>query len=224
MDNNFWQQRWMNNNIKFNQDQPNDFLITYFPGLNLSSQAKVLVPLCGKSIDMLWLADQGYQVIGIELSLKACEAFFAENKLSVKVSQQQDFTIFQSEAITLFCGDFFQLSKAHIGEITAVYDRAALVALPDELRRLYAQQIISLLSRDNQPQMLLITAAYNQKEMAGPPFSVDYQEVVRLYSTDLAIEQLHQEMAKDIPEHLADKGLTQSEHLVFKLSRLKSIS
>ncbi len=216
MENSYWHQKWNAHEIGFNQLQPNQLLQRYCHTLNLQPGDRVFVPLCGKSIDMLWLIQQGYHVIGVELSLMACESFFSDYNLPVKTIQTESHTIFQSENITLYASDFFQLNKALIGDITAVYDRAALIALPATLRRRYVDYLISLLCPST--KILLITTVYNQSEMPGPPFSVDRNEIETLYGTYLHIDLLYDNPIQKIPEHLRKRGLSDATEHAFLLA------
>lgn len=218
----YWQERWHTNNIKFNQEQANELLTAYFQALTLEPGKRVFVPLCGKSIDMLWLLQQDYQVIGVELSDLACKAFFDEHKMSVNISTNKDFTIFQGEQITLLAGDFFKLQKALLGHVDAVFDRAALIALPTALRQRYAAHLSDLLEPNT--QMLLITITYDQSSMQGPPFSVDEPEVADLYSRQFLIETLYNKPYSKIPPHLHAKGLAQANDLVFQLKKTGSVA
>ncbi len=217
----FWHQRWQSNEIGFNQSQPNLLMQRYLPVLNLKPGARVFVPLCGKSIDMLWLAEQGYKVVGVELSEIACEAFFKDNRMVAKIVTSEGFTIFESGNITLFAGDFFQLRKECLGNIDVVYDRAALIALPAELRRRYSASLSSLLGVDT--QIFLIVTSYDQCEMEGPPFSVDKQEVRALYKERFDIERLYSQPIREIPAHLLDKGLSNATEQVYHLMKKSSI-
>ena len=212
----FWQQKWESNEIGFNQQQPNELLLRYFRTLNLRQQSRVFVPLCGKSIDMLWLVNQGYKVIGVELSQIACDAFFNENKIPVEITQSDKFTVYQSERLTLLSGDLFDLNKETLGKVDAVFDRAALIALPAELRQRYATFLMNLIEPGT--PMLLITNTYDQNEMNGPPFSVDERDVFSLYGDRFNIKQLYNQPAESIPPHLRAKGLTNVSEEVYYLS------
>jgi len=219
MDKNFWNAKWDSHDIAFNQQKPNPFMIEYFKRLNLESSSKIFVPLCGKSIDMLWLIEQGYQVVGIELNLQACKDFFNEYNIKFQQREIGSFTVLSSDRITLISGDFFELNTDIIGQIDAIYDRAALVALPSEMRTKYANKIISL-SQTN-TAILLITLCYEQHTMQGPPFSVNTENVQHLYRQSFNIQVLYNESAKKIPSHLQVKGLKESTDLVFKLTAPK---
>jgi thiopurine S-methyltransferase len=210
----YWQQKWDENDIGFNQLQPNALLKRYIGSFDLKPQSRLFVPLCGKSVDMLWLMNAGYQIVGVELSAIACEAFFTENNLAVTISQEQNFTTYCHPKLTLFCGDFFKLTKERLGHIDMVYDRAALVALPSSLRRLYIDHLINLLGP--QTSLLLITSAYDQNKMNGPPFSVDEQEVKSLYA-NFQIKQLYNRPIKNIPKHLHARGLIDAHEQAYHI-------
>ena len=216
----YWQEKWQSNEIGFHQSKFNPLLLQYFSSLDLKPRAAIFVPLCGKSLDMVWLADQGFKVVGVELSDLACKDFFKENNISVEISTTDHFTVYKSKNITIFAGDYFKLATQHIGKIDAVYDRAALIALPAELRQQYASRLKELLSP--QTKMLLIVMSYNQDEMAGPPFSVDENEVTKLYNSQFSIKQLHRNDVTQISEHLRVKGLTCFTDQVYALEPQQS--
>lgn len=111
MDKDYWYQKWQSKDIGFNQSQPHKLMQRYFPSLKLKPDCRVFVPLCGQSIDMLWLAEQGYQVIGIELSQVACSAFFEENKIPVKVIKEKKFTLHTSKKLLFFVAIFLILTE-----------------------------------------------------------------------------------------------------------------
>lgn len=215
MDHAYWQKKWQIKDIGFNQTKPNPLLQSYIDRLQLQQNARIFVPLCGKTIDMLWLAQQGYDVIGVELSDIACEAFFTEHRIEPHITQIEQFTVYHdpSARITLLGGDFFKLTKEILGPLDAVYDRAALIALPPTLRPQYAQHLTELLARNT--AILLITLAYPQDTFSGPPFSVEETEVDALFGQKLAITKLYHQEVSRMPTHLQDKGLTTSIEEVF---------
>jgi thiopurine S-methyltransferase len=216
MNKEYWHQKWQSKDIGFNQIQPNNLMQRYFSSLKPTSGSHVFVPLCGQSVDMIWLAQQGYQVIGVELSQIACDAFFKENKLHVTITEANDFVLYKSDAITLFCGDFFKINRTILGKIDTVYDRAALIALPRDVRKSYAEHLVKLMTPTS--TMLLITTMYNQSEMQGPPFSVDENEVATLYDAHFNIHQVYKKVF-DIPPHLQTKGLLQAMEQVYLLTK-----
>lgn len=184
----FWLERWHKQEIGFHQTQYNANLIQYWDKLALNKGSAVFVPLCGKSDDMLFLAEQGHQVIGVELSEIAVTEFFVDNDLSPSKQQQDGLTIYQAGPFTLYCGDLFKLNQQHLKACQAVYDRASVIALPTPMRESYTQHLAKVL-----PPLcktLLICLEYSEGALTGPPFSVDKAEVERLFSKHWGIEEL----------------------------------
>lgn len=200
MEPDFWHQRWQENKIGFHQDEVNPYLRQFWPDLGLSAPARILVPLCGKSLDLIWLMQQGYAVEGVELSELAVRAFFEEQGIEAQQSQQGEFQVWQSEGLRLWCGDFFKLTPAQLGPIDAVYDRAALVALPADMRQRYVQHMQTLVG---EVPHLLITLEYPQAQMDGPPFSVEQMEVEALFG----------ERYRGTASHHCDDILSENDHL-----------
>jgi len=177
-ENYLWLQRWKNREIGFNQDKPNAFMLKYFSSLDLSKGSRVLVPLCGKSIDISWLLSQGYEVIGIELSEQAIIELFEELGVEPDVSTLGELLVYSANSITIYVGDIFKVSTKILGKIDAVYDRAALVALTTELRVAYASHLRGI---TNNASQLLLCFEYDQSLMDRSPYSVDEDEVTRHY-------------------------------------------
>ena len=178
MDAGFWHARWQNNELGFHMDSAHSLLRQCLPAF-LPVTGKVLVPLCGKSPDLRFLA-QAMPVIGAELSEIACDDFFSEQQLAYVKQLQGDFIRYQADNITLLQGDFFALTKPQVQDCTLAYDRAALIALPPQMRRQYATHLCQLLPSG--AKILLISLAYPQAEKQGPPFSVPEQEVRQLFA------------------------------------------
>ncbi len=217
MDKQFWLEKWQTNEIGFHQDEVNSYLENWWRSLQIKSGSSVFVPLCGKSRDMLWLLGQGYKVIGIEISLQAVESFFAENELQPVRSDHEKFTRFDANELTIFCGDFFDLTASDLEAITAIYDRAALIALPTEMRQQYTNQLLAILP--DKSETLLITMEYTQEEMDGPPFSVNEKEVHDLYADYYQIEMLSEHNVLDESPRFKERGLTSMSEKVYRLSR-----
>ncbi|MFJ4457434.1 thiopurine S-methyltransferase [Pseudomonas sp. NPDC089392] len=171
----FWQQRWADNQIGFHQAQVNPYLQQHWPALQLAPGSRVLVPLCGKSLDLAWLAGQGYRVLGVELSRRAVEDFFSEHGLEAEVRQQGAFEVWRSGDVELWCGDFFALRAEEVGDCVGLYDRAAVIALPAQMRAAYMQALSALLPASCRG--LVVTLDYDQSLLAGPPFSVGDEEL-----------------------------------------------
>lgn len=206
MEHAFWHARWAEGRIGFHQDEFNSQLQAYWSGLDVGSEGQVLVPLCGKSSDMLWLREQGHPVMGVELSQSACEAFFAERNAEPVVRRGATYLHYGCDGVELLCGDVFSLSAAQLKDVRAVYDRAALVALPPEMRKQYARMLIERLPAG--VSVLLITMEFEGEQ--GPPFSVVESEVGALFSSRFQVERLSERDdsagRQDIAYRLTDKS------------------
>lgn len=186
MEKEFWIKAWEDGRTGFNQSEPHPALEKYLPQFGLNKDAKTLVPLCGKSVDLLYLAKLGFDVHGVELYEKAVAEFFLENNLPTpKIEETPNFKNFSIPRITLSVGDFFKLPSE--SQFDFIYDRAAIVALPIEMRTRYAQQLAKLLKSEG--QILLVSFEYDESEMEGPPFSVTEDEIRKLFP-DFAIDLL----------------------------------
>ncbi|HWH88263.1 MAG TPA: thiopurine S-methyltransferase [Pseudomonas sp.] len=197
----FWYKKWDSNQIGFHQPEANPYLQRYWPELAIAPSARVLVPLCGKSLDLLWLAGQGHQVLGVELSEKAIEDFFSEHRIEPQISEQGAFKVYRSDVIELWCGDFFALTAEDVAGCTALYDRAALIALPEAMRERYTAHLQQLLGHGMQG--LLITLDYDQAQIPGPPFAVNDDEVQRLLGEAWLVDRLQErDVLADSPKFL----------------------
>lgn len=205
MDPSFWHNRWARNEIGFHLQHPNPMLTAWWHALNLAPDDAVLVPLCGKSQDMRWLRDHGHAVVGVELSREALDAFNGEQRLALTWSEHDDMPVATGQGYTLYCGDFFNLSAQMLGNVRAVYDRAALIALPPDMRARYTEHLLAMLPAGW--DMLLITLEYPDSEMAGPPFSVDQNEVRQHFSDcDIQLLQTRDVLAEQ--PRFRESGLT----------------
>jgi thiopurine S-methyltransferase len=192
MDTDFWIERWKEGRTGFHQQEINVWLRKHLNSLGLHAGARIFVPLCGKSSDMLWLADQGYSVLGVEISPLAVESFFQENEITVTSYASDPFRAYKSGPIEILQGNFFDLQPADLQDITGVYDRAALVALPPEMRQEYAAHLGKILSEGT--GILLLTFDYPEELRSGPPFSVTPDEVHALFSRNFTIRMLDETM------------------------------
>jgi len=179
MDTQFWLDRWHQGLIGFHRDEVNEYLRKWFRYIELEPGSTVFVPMCGKSLDMLWLAEQGYQVVANELSLLAAEQFVSENKLACEITDVGEFKLYSMDNIKIYCGDFFNLLPEYLVDVALIYDRASLIALPEDMRVKYSAHMNSLFAKSTPG--LLITLDYDQEEMPGPPFSVGEDEVRQHY-------------------------------------------
>lgn len=179
MKSDFWHQRWQQKEIGFHKDDPNAYLMAHWNSLTLPKDSLVFVPLCGKSQDIFWLAKRGHKVLGVELSEIAVHEFFEDAEILPKITRQNDLTLYESPNISIYCGDLFSLRASHLAKVQAVYDRGALVALPEKMRQAYAAHLINHLPQAIQG--LLVAFEYNQTIMQGPPFSVPENEICKLF-------------------------------------------
>lgn len=184
----FWHQRWHDGRIGFHQDRPSALLEAHWDALQLPRGSRVFVPLCGKSLDMPWLAARGHRVLGVELSQLAVDQFFAEHDLVPEVHESRLGLHHAAGGIEIIRGDAFALEAQVLAGCEGVFDRAALIALPPELRMPYAMELHARLPAGCRG--LLVTLEYPQREKAGPPFAVDEDEVRRIYGRDWRIELL----------------------------------
>ncbi|GAD00787.1 thiopurine S-methyltransferase [Agarivorans albus] len=183
----FWHQKWEKDEIGFHEGEVNRFLYEYFNALKLAAGARVFVPLCGKTRDIAWLLDNGMRVVGVELSEHAIKQLFAELNLEPKVESLADGLHYTSANIDIFVANIFCLNSELLGEVDAIYDRGALVALPEDIRTRYAQTLPIL--TNNAPQ-LVVTYNYEQSQYSGPPFALAESEIERLYASIYALKKL----------------------------------
>lgn len=199
-----WLARWREGRTRFHEGRPNDLLVHH--AAQLAGCRRVLVPLCGKAEDLAFLAARGHDVVGIELAEQAVQAFFAERDLAPSIARRGPFVAYEigpgnvaaeptagpAGAITLLTGDFFAVSPELLGPVDALYDRAALVALPPELRPPYLARLRALVPAG--APALVITYEYDQAAVAGPPFSVLEADLRTLYA-GAAVELLEERAA-----------------------------
>lgn len=219
MDHKFWLDKWANNQIGFHENSVHPLLKTYWPSVVAERRQQsvaidnVLVPLCGKSLDLLWLRDQGHHVFGIELSNIAVEAFFAENELTYEQSTIASLTRYDAENMTLWCGDYFELRLEMLPAISLFYDRAALIALDPTLRTKYMKHLRHLLTTD--AQGLLITVEYNEGLVSPPPHSMPPEVVSGVSHSSFSYEPFG--------SHAAEvKGKPCSEHALLMTTKRES--
>ncbi|MEX5589023.1 thiopurine S-methyltransferase [Pseudomonas urmiensis] len=210
----FWHKKWADNQIGFHQAEVNPYLQAHWPLAELAPGSRVLVPLCGKSLDMIWLAAQGYRVLGVELSRRAVEDFFAEHGLQAQVSQQGAFEVWRSAEVELWCGDFFALQPDDVVDCAGLYDRAALIALPREMRHRYMALLSELLPAGCRG--VLVTLDYEQARVDGPPFSVADREV-RAGLRGWQVEQVQQEQIIGQSPKFQQAGVTSLFERVYRL-------
>ena len=205
MDPAFWHQKWHNGELGFHLPQVHPLLQRYLGKLSLKAGQTLFLPLCGKTLDIGYLLEQGYSVIGAELSGKAVTDLFASLNRQPEISPWQGGKRYRQGDLTVFQGDIFLLTPDDLPAVDAIYDRAALIALPDTLRARYARHMQTLTHRARQ---LLITLEYDQQQMAGPPFSVDQGEVETRYGDHYRVTSLSRKMILDHEPVFREKGLS----------------
>jgi thiopurine S-methyltransferase len=198
----FWQQRWKDKNIDFHQAKPNSLLVKCLPMLALKIDTGVFVPFCGASVDMVYLMQQGYHIIGSEISQLACEQFFEEQQLAYELIKIDGFTLYESEKIKIYCGDHYQLKPEWFSNVSAVYDRAAFVAVEPSQRAAYIEKLYQLVPNF---KSLLIVQEYDESAKQGPPFSLNEQQVINYYQP-LSIKKLAQTDHSPTTENLRGRG------------------
>lgn len=211
----FWHQRWQEGRIGFHQDKATPLMLKHWPSLGVAPGARVFVPLAGKSLDMLWFASQGYRVLGVELSRLAVEQFFTENDLPYTITESPYGRHYRSGEIELVCGDAFTLDATLLAGCDAVFDRAALIALPPPMRERYARELYARLP--GRCRGLLITLEYPPEEKEGPPFPVTEQEVRTLFAGHWQVELLERrDILEQQPAFVAE-GVTALSTAVYDL-------
>ncbi len=215
MDATFWLDRWARKQIGFHQPHVSSYLERWWPRVHAPSPARVLVPLCGKTLDIVWLRAQGHHVVGVELAPQAISEFFAEHELTPHITRQAPFERWDAPGVTLLCGDFFELTPADVPDIDVVFDRAALIALPAHMRGRYVEHLRKLTTP--QTMTLLIGVTYAQHEMNGPPFSVPAAEIETLFGASHDIELLESVEVLDENPKFRDRGLSRMSEQVYLL-------
>lgn len=184
MDPSFWHRKWEENQIGFHNNEANPLLVNYFDKLSLVRGQRIFVPLCGKTLDISWLLSKGYQVVAIELSETAIEQLFAEMDVVPDITQEGELKHYHAQGLDIYVGDFFTLTHDILGRVDAIYDRAALVALPENMRVKYTHHLMTM---TNHAAQLLISYTYDQSKTDGPPFSISTDEVQSHYASSYAI-------------------------------------
>lgn len=205
----FWHTLWADKEIHFHEGEPNSLLVKHFAGLGLKRGDRVFLPLCGKTRDIAWLLDQGCRVAGAELNETAVKELFEELGIEPRVEEVDDFQHYSAPDVDIFLGDIFRLSKALLGTVHGVYDRAALVALPRDTRSRYTAHLLEITKAAPQ---LLITFQYDQSRMDGPPFSIPLEEIESHYGDVFEVERL------EVVDVQGFKGVVDARESIFRLS------
>ena len=187
MDIDFWKDKWKKNVIGFHLSEVNPLLVKYYEQLLLEKNARLFLPLCGKTKDISWLLSKGHSIVGVEFSELAVKQLFDELRVEPKIRELENLKHYSIQGLDIFVGDFFKLTPEVIGHVDAIYDRAALVALPMDMREKYSIHLRDIIKEAPQ---LLVTFMYDQTLLKGPPFSVSNDEVYEHYEKQYKIELL----------------------------------
>lgn len=218
MDRDFWLDRWSRDEIGFHQAGVNPWLQRFWPEFGARPGKRVFVPLCGKSLDLGWIAHQGHEVIGVELAESAVRAYFEAAGQPCHVQRLRHLVLFSGGAVSIYCGDFMDLIALNLRGVEAVYDRAALVALPPKMRASYADHMLRIVPEGC--RTLLVTLEYDQRQIAGPPHSVGPEEVEALYGGRGSVELLHRAATTLLPPRFAEAGVPEAVEAVYRLVKL----
>jgi thiopurine S-methyltransferase len=213
----FWLNRWHDQKIGFHQTVVEHDLQEFWPRCAPPAGATVLVPLCGKSLDLLWLRARGHRVLGAELSSIAVEQFCLENAVPARRRQQGMRQEFTSDGLSIICDNLFRMSTEEVGHIAAVYDRAALISFNPDMRKQYVHHLTRLTHTGT--RTLLLGIEFNQKETAGPPFSLSPQDVEALYASHHDIVPLSRRDILAQDARMRDRGVTRLNQTTYLLIR-----
>lgn len=205
----FWHSKWEKREIAFHEGSPNKLLTKHFDSMQLDPKSRIFVPLCGKTRDIGWFLERGHRVAGAELNESAVKELFEELDVTPKVTARGPLKHYSADELEVFVGNVFDLSSEYLGAVDAVYDRAAMVALPQDMRARYAAHLVRL--THSAPQFV-ITFSYDQSKMSGPPFSVPHDELEGNYTEHYRLEILE---SREIEGGL--KGVVQATETVHRL-------
>jgi len=211
MDTEFWQNAWdKSDEPGWQQKSPNALMKSYWASCGAMAGESVFIPLCGRSPDISWLLDFGHHIIGVDLAGAALEQFCSESGLAVTTEEHGEFTVYKAPRLTLYAGDFFSLPAGALGDVSRVYDRASIVAMPPHMRQRYVSKLRSLTPTD--AEIFTIAMTYDQKKMKGPPFSVDDAELQSFFADGYEIAVLGREIGD-----MRRRGLDYLEETAYRL-------
>lgn len=214
----FWLDLWQRDEIPFHRAEHNNLLVEFWPHLNLPAGVPVFVPMCGKSLDMRWLADAGHPVVGVEISSIAVESYFAESQESYEAFSADRFVQYRSPSTSIYQGDFFDLTSPVLEGIQGLFDRGALVALPADMRFRYVDHLLRIVPE--QTKILLITLEYDQSLVTGPPHAIMPDEVERLFGGRCEIELLESVVTSALPPRFEQQGVARAAESVYLITKV----
>ncbi|WP_440999973.1 hypothetical protein [Fodinibius sp. SL11] len=206
METSYWQSRWQKGNTGWHMDTVYPPLPNLWNHLGIESTARILVPLCGKSLDLQWFVDQGHTVTGVDVSQKAMCHIKQRHPESFRRDNSHGFTIYCSKSLVLWKGDFTKLPATEIPPQDLIYDKASIIALPANMRQRHADKLIELCSPHT--KILMQTFEYEQQEMNGPPFSVDEQELEKLFGNQFKLTCIHEQSKLEELQRFQQRGLS----------------
>jgi thiopurine S-methyltransferase len=214
----FWLDRWRTAQIGFHQAAVDRHLKAYWPLLKLPANSPIFVPLCGKSHDLMWLRERGHSVKGVELSPIALESFVMEHGVPARRRVLSCFDVYEADGFMLFRGDYFKLTAALLGSVSAFYDRAALISWTPEARESYVKHLTLLTTPGT--QALLIAVEFPPEQMSGPPFPLTRDTIEKLYASHYSIEELARHEILELEPRLKARGLTDLREVCYRMTRL----
>ncbi len=214
----FWLERWRTGQIGWHQAEVNPLLVKHWPQLELPEDCPVFVPLCGKTLDMIWLRERGHPVYGVEIAEAAVRGFFDENSIRFEVAENREgLPRFSGRGYRIYCGDYLEISAPQIGATQGTYDRGALIALPPDKRPIYADHIQRVIPDGG--ETLLITLDYDQARVPGPPYSVPEEEVQALYGQRCRVTRLDYFETDLVPPHFQAAGLASVMEGIYRITK-----
>ena len=212
--NQYWLDRWQNNDVDFCQEAPNEFLVKHFCRFNINDSSVCLVPMCGCSIDMLYFLSKGIKVVGIELSEKAVLSFFSQNNIKYEIIEESDYKCYKGNDIEIYVTDIFNLPKIakNLPDFDIWYDRGAYIALPEDIRARYAKMLLQVCS-DN-TQILLLVMEHDKKSQT-PPYSVTQADLIKNFSPNIEFELIDSKQRENIPDYRKAEGMTEQYYTAY---------
>ncbi|QIZ83553.1 thiopurine S-methyltransferase [Bermanella marisrubri] len=211
----WWHERWQQNQIGFHLPDVHPWLKKYGAEVGIHQAERVFVPLCGKTHDIGFFLSLGMEVVANELNEMAIQSLFEQLDLDPVKSPWKAGTIYQAGSLTVYVGDFFELTHGDVGSVDWVYDRAAVIALPETMRSAYAKQLMAITDKAAQ---CLITLDYDQNEMDGPPFSVMAEEINNHYADDFKVAVIHERDILEDEPNFKQRGLSRLNQALYLLS------
>lgn len=224
--NNIWKEKWEEGKSVWHKSNPNPLLVEFFNRFDADSlkNKRILVPMCGKSVDMKWLYDQGMSVVGVDVVELAVKQFFCDNNMEyeVKDSSIPGATLFHhDERMSILLCDIFNINTEVIGgPCSYIWDRGALGAIQYTEVEKYTKIVESVLADD--AQGLIECFTFDRGLIPGPPYAVTKEEVFEYYSCNFFVEQLCKRKESELPSWYAtanEKLLDSAMRTVYYIKR-----